>query len=116
MEVIKSNSFFCVFASTLATKHSTLKPSCVFCSHNSSRKENEFVQQNLHKHSYVPPSPSPTVYIRFILNYFLWPFAIIKKLFVYSVRLFLLLIDFLLHIMGIQNRMKSKVEMWSAFE
>lgn len=35
--------------------------------------------------------------------------------FVYSARLFLLLIDFLLHIMGIQIRIKSEA-MWSAFE
>lgn len=46
-----------------------------------------------------------------ILNYFLWPFAIIKSSFepfVYSARLFLLLIDFLLHIMGIQIRIKAE--------
>jgi hypothetical protein len=51
---------------------------------------------------------SPTAAV--ILNYFLWPFAIIKSSFepfVYSARLFLLLIDFLLHIMGIQIRIKA---------
>lgn len=59
----------------------------------------------------TPPnffSVSPTAAV--ILNYFLWPFAIIKSSFepfVYSARLFLLLIDFSLHIMGIQIQIKG---------
>jgi hypothetical protein len=55
-------------------------------------------------------SISPTA-AAVILNYFLWPFAIIKSSFepfVYSARLFLLLIDFSLHIMGIQDLNKRR--------
>lgn len=121
MEVIKSNSFLCVCFHS-CDKHS--KPSCVFCSRRVEESE-EFVQNTKFTQRKTPPessfSRSPLVYARFILNYFLWPFAIIKKSsfepFVYSARLFLLLIDFLLHIMGIPNRMKRRREaMRSLFE
>lgn len=84
-------------------------PPCVFRSRVTKNSREEYNKITLKK---TPPnfflSISPTAAV--ILNYFLWPFAIIKSSFepfVYSARLFLLLIDFLLHIMGIQIRIKA---------
>lgn len=84
-----------------------------------SRKE--FVQQNLHRKktfggSFFPLSSTavPPRSLRLYSLYsklFFMAICDYKKSsfepFVYSARLFLLLIDFLLHIMGIQNRMKE---------
>lgn len=84
MEVIKSNSFFvCLLPLLPKQATNTLNRLVYFVLH--SRKE--FVQQNLHRKKVFLGEffllhcccLGRSVYIRFILNYFLWPFAIIKK-------------------------------------
>lgn len=117
MEVIKSNSFSCVcFHCFQKQATNTLNRLVYFVLH--SRKE--FVQQNLHRKKKLfwgSFFSSTAVLPRSLRLYSLYSKLFFMAIcdykkssfepFVYSARLFLLLIDFLLHIMGIQNRMKE---------
>lgn len=111
-------TLFRVFASTASKasdKHS--KPSCVFCSSQQKRIcSTKFTQK---KKTFFGGVFSPLLHccarsLRLYSLYsklFFMAICDYKKSsfepFVYSARLFLLLIDFLLHIMGIQNRMNE---------
>jgi hypothetical protein len=95
------------FVLVLFSLHCDYATSCVF---RSRQTKSSLAKYNKITHKKLPQTFSFTSTAAVILNYFLWPFAIIKSSFepfVYSARLFLLLIDFSLHIMGIQIQIKA---------